>query len=172
MRRRGRWLPLPVLTWTLHDIAINKRVYISHTFWVNPCVKRSTNPARVNPSWARTALHTRINPKCMTYVDKCVYNKCVRHALLVSVLFLAYLHAATSAVAPPMPAVGMRTRAWYYASHTNCECMTYIDKCRLPHKASRYIQGSSPQAPKATFGSVPCACVLVSPLCMNRLCIC
>jgi len=35
---------------------------------------------------------------------------------------------------------------------------------RLPPQASRYIPGSSPQAPKATFGSVPCARVLVSPL--------
>jgi len=33
----------------------------------------------------------------------------------------------------------------------------------------RYIQGSSPQAPKATLGSVSCACVLVSPLYVNRL---
>ena len=36
-----------------------------------------------------------------------------------------------------------------------------------PHQASRYVPGSSysaPKAPKATFGSVPCACVLVSPL--------
>ena len=35
---------------------------------------------------------------------------------------------------------------------------------RLRPQASRYIPGSSPQAPKATFGSVPCACVLVSSL--------
>jgi len=35
---------------------------------------------------------------------------------------------------------------------------------RLRPQASRYIPGSSPQAPKATFGSVRCACVLVSPL--------
>jgi len=31
------------------------------------------------------------------------------------------------------------------------------------------IQGSSLQAPKATLGSVPCACVLVSPLHIVRL---
>ena len=35
---------------------------------------------------------------------------------------------------------------------------------RLPPQASRYIPESSPYAPKATFGSVPCVCVLVSPL--------
>jgi len=35
---------------------------------------------------------------------------------------------------------------------------------RLRPQASRYIPGSSPSAPKATFGSVPCACVLASPL--------
>ena len=35
---------------------------------------------------------------------------------------------------------------------------------RLRPQASRYIPGSSPLAPKPTFGSVPCACVLVSPL--------
>jgi len=35
---------------------------------------------------------------------------------------------------------------------------------RLPPQASRYIPGSSALAPKATFGSVPCACVLVSSL--------
>ena len=35
---------------------------------------------------------------------------------------------------------------------------------RLRPQAARYIPGSSPQAPKATFGSAPCACVLVSPL--------
>jgi len=33
-----------------------------------------------------------------------------------------------------------------------------------PPQASRYIQGSSPQAPEATLESVPCACVRVSPL--------
>jgi len=36
-------------------------------------------------------------------------------------------------------------------------------------QAPRYIQGSSPSALKATLGSVPCACVLVSPLYINRL---
>jgi len=41
---------------------------------------------------------------------------------------------------------------------------------RLPPQAPRCIQGSSPYAPKATLGSVPCACVLVSPLYVNRLC--
>jgi len=35
---------------------------------------------------------------------------------------------------------------------------------RLPPQAPRYIQGSSPSASEATLGSVPCACVLVSPL--------
>jgi len=38
---------------------------------------------------------------------------------------------------------------------------------RLPPptpQAPRYIQGSSPQTPKGTLGSAPCACVLVSPL--------
>jgi len=35
---------------------------------------------------------------------------------------------------------------------------------RLPPQALRYIQGSSLWAPRATLGSVPCACVLVSPL--------
>jgi len=39
---------------------------------------------------------------------------------------------------------------------------------RPPH-AARYIQGSSPSAPQATLGSVPCACVPVCSLYMNRL---
>jgi len=35
---------------------------------------------------------------------------------------------------------------------------------RLPPQAPRYIQGSSHQAPQPPLGSVPCECVLVSPL--------
>jgi len=42
---------------------------------------------------------------------------------------------------------------------------------RLPHQAPRYVQGSSHSTPEATLGSVPCACVLVSFLYINRLCL-
>jgi len=42
-------------------------------------------------------------------------------------------------------------------------------KTSTPLQAPRYIQGSFPYAPEATLGSVPCACVLVSPLHINRL---
>jgi len=39
-----------------------------------------------------------------------------------------------------------------------------------PPQAPRYIQGSSPSAPEATLGSVPCACVLfVYELSVNRI---
>jgi len=58
---------------------------------------------------------------------------------------------------------------WFYSTSTNSIYVCIVDS---PLQAPRYTQGSSPWAPKATRGSVACACMLVSPLYLNRLCIC
>jgi len=50
-----------------------------------------------------------------------------------------------------------------------CKAAIWLRRRPVPPQAPRYIQGSSPQAPKATLGTVPCACVLVSPLYIIRL---
>jgi len=63
-----------------------------------------------------------------------------------------------------------------------CTCTTWGDgparkaaigsRRRLPPQAPRCIQGTSPSFSKAVLGLVPCACVLVSPLYIHRLCMC